>query len=147
MWAPLQPVAAPTTVYQDISAQPGQSWCYVARAVASAEPLVESAASNEACVDVKDIVPPSPPAGLTALARAEGVEVTWSPSAEADVHVYRLYRTFRRQREKLVELKAPETSYLDATAPPGSLVRYTVTAVDQAGNESADAEPAEARRP
>jgi fibronectin type 3 domain-containing protein len=119
----------------------------VARAVASAEPLVESAASNEACVDVKDIVPPSPPAGLTALARAEGVEVTWSPSAEADIHVYRLYRTFRRQREKLVELTAPETSYLDATAPPGSLVRYTVTAVDHAGNESGDAEPAEARRP
>jgi hypothetical protein len=145
--APLQPVAVPGTAFADTSTQPGQSWCYVARAVASAEPLVESAPSNEACVDVRDVVPPSPPSGLTVLVREEGVEVTWSPSPEKDVRVYRVYRTLRRQRERQSEVGAPETSYLDATAPPGSLVRYTVTAVDEAGNESADAEPAETRRP
>ena len=39
----------------------GTSVCYVIRAVGSTEPLVESAASNEMCLDVRDISPPASP--------------------------------------------------------------------------------------
>jgi fibronectin type 3 domain-containing protein len=108
---------------------------------------VESAPSNEACVDVTDIAPPEAPLGLTVLAGDEGVELSWSASAEADLKVYRVYRTSRRQKELLAEVVPPETSYVDATLPAGVFARYTVTAVDQAGNESAAAIPADARRP
>jgi fibronectin type 3 domain-containing protein len=140
-------VATPVPAYSDTTARPGESWCYVVRAAASADPLVESAPSNEACVEVKDIVAPAPPAGLTLLPREDGDELTWSPSSEPDLRAYRVYRTRRRQRERIGEVLPPATTFLAKEAALGGFARYTVTAVDEAGNESADAEPVESRRP
>jgi len=137
----------PETTFGD-AARPGEAWCYLVRAVASANPLVESAPSNEACVEVKDIVPPAPPAGLAALAQDDGVEARWSPSPEPDVVAYRVYRIARGgERERIAEVPAPATRYLDPEAPTIRVLRYFVSALDAAGNESALSPPAEVRRP
>jgi hypothetical protein len=132
----------------DPGAPQGATACYVVRAVASTEPLVESAPSNEACVEVRDIAPPAAPAGLAVLPREGGLEVLWGPSADADVAGYRVYRTTPpAPRERVAEVGTNRSAWLDETARRGVAYAYTVTAFDQAGNESAPAEPVEASLP
>ena len=43
---------------------PVRRWCYVVRTAASVEPVVESAPSNEVCVDIRDVAPPAAPVGV-----------------------------------------------------------------------------------
>jgi hypothetical protein len=126
----------------------GATACYVVRAASSTEPLIESAPSNEACVEVRDIAPPAPPAGLAVLPREGGLEVLWSPSAEADLAGYRVYREAPGgPPEKVADVESSHAAWLDETVERGVVYRYTVTALDQAGNESERAEPVEAGLP
>jgi hypothetical protein len=133
---------------EDTGAPAGATVCYVARAVASTNPLVESAPSNEACVTVRDIIAPETPGGLAVLPRDNGLEVLWSPSPEPDLAGYRVYRTAPGgQPERVAELATNRASWLDESARPGVPYRYAVTAIDAAGNESAPGEPVEASLP
>jgi hypothetical protein len=126
----------------------GVTACYVVRAVASTEPLVESAPSNEACVDMRDVTAPAAPSGVAVLPRAGGIEVLWGPSADADLAGYRVYRAAAGgPREKVAEVATNRSAWLDETARRGVAYAYTVAAFDQAGNESASAEPVEASLP
>jgi hypothetical protein len=132
----------------DTVAPQGETACYVVRAVASVEPLVESAPSNEACVEVRDVTAPATPAGLAVMPREGGIEILWSPSAEPDLAGYRVYRTIPGGLpEKVAEVGGTRASWLDETARRGVVYRYAVTAFDQAGNESEPAEPVEASLP
>ena len=125
----------------------GSTACYAVRAVASVQPLIESEESNEACVPVRDVEPPAPPAGVAVIPREGGLEVLWSPSPEPDLAAYRVYRRSGEQEPQLqVELPVGTTAWLDAGAAPDTLHSYTVTAVDGAGNESAPSGAAEGRR-
>jgi hypothetical protein len=126
----------------------GTTACYVVRAVASTEPLIESAPSNEACVEMRDIAPPAAPAGLAVLPREGGLEVLWSPSAEADLAGYRVYRAAPGGAlERIAEVGTTRSAWLDETTERGVAYRYAVAAFDQAGNESEHAEPVEASLP
>ena len=145
--APLSASAVTDTRFVD-PAHPGESWCYVVRAVASADPLVESAPSNEACAEIKDVVAPAPPTGLTALAEEAGIEVRWSAAPDADVVAYRVYRRVDRGGpEPLAEVKAPATRFRDEAPPSGVRLRYQVSAKDGAGNESELTLPVDVTRP
>jgi hypothetical protein len=126
----------------DGNAMAGQEWCYVVRAVVSHEPLIESASSNEACLTARDIAPPTVPSGLTLLAEQDALELRWSPSPEADLALYRVYRAGPNGApEKIAEVPAGTAVFLDTTASRGTAYRYTITAVDGAGNESAHSAP------
>jgi hypothetical protein len=126
----------------------GATACYVVRAAASSEPLIESAPSNEACVEVRDVSAPARPAGLVVLPREGGLEILWSPSAEADLAGYRVYREAPGgPPEKIAEVGSTRAAWLDETAERGVVYRYTVSVLDQAGNESERAEPVEAGLP
>jgi hypothetical protein len=139
---PLFAEPTPEKSHLDAAADAGQDWCYVVRAVVSHEPVIESANSNEACLTARDIAPPTVPSGLTLLAQAGGLELRWSPSREADLAVYRVYRAAPTGApEKLGEVPAGTAVFLDTTATAGTAYRYTVTAVDRAGNESAPSAP------
>lgn len=143
----LVPAPVSGTTFEDPGATQGQAWCYRARLVTSAEPLVESADSPEACLEVKDVFPPAAPTGLTALLQEGEVEVSWSPSSDADLASYRLYRASEGAApQRVAEVPADRTSVRDAPAA-GALHVYTLTAVDGKGNESAPSAPAEVRRP
>ena len=140
------PVAAPP--YRDTTIAPGERWCYVVRTVASTEPVVESASSGEACVENKDVFPPAAPTGVAAFVHDDDVAVSWSPSLEADLASYRVYRAAAGGRPvRLAEVAAPETSFRDTAAPRGTALAYTVTAVDRDGNESPPSAAVEAHRP
>jgi hypothetical protein len=132
--------------FLDATATLGTRVCYVARTVVSGAPLIESEASNEACVGVEDKKAPAAPQGVAVLATDAGIEVSWSPSPEPDLALYRVYRhAAGAGPERIAEVRAPETSALDTTAGAGRFV-YTVTAVDTAGNESPRSTPVEGGR-
>jgi hypothetical protein len=136
--------AEPTTDKSqlDADALAGQEWCYVVRAVVSQEPVIESASSNEACLAARDITAPTVPSGLTLLAQPGALELRWSPSPEADLAAYRVYRAAPTGApEKIAEVPAGTSVYLDTTATSATAYRYTVTAVDRAGNESPPSAP------
>jgi hypothetical protein len=102
-----------------------------------------------------DVFPPAVPQGLLAAGFAvEGtgkleVDVVWQPDTEADLAGYNVYRQTLaadgtagaavKLNDKLVELPA----FHDMSAEHGVGYRYTVTAVDARGNESAASSPAE----
>ena len=137
---PLKPelVAGPT--YLDASAQPGQEWCYSVRFVAQPSPAVESDASNEACVSVRDNSAPAAPAGPALIRAPEGIEISWVPNTEPDLAGYRIYRavepTQAEQAPLLAELSKDTVLFRDADLQTGLVHVYFVTAVDAAGNES-----------
>jgi hypothetical protein len=134
--------------YDDTAAPLGTTSCYVVRAVASMDPLIESASSNEACVDVRDITAPAAPAGLAVLPRAGGLELLWTPSTEPDLAGYRVYRAVSGgPAERLAEVPPTRSAWLDATAQAGETYLYSLSAVDQAGNESPRSETVEVTRP
>ena len=131
----------------DPSAPEGAQVCYVVRAVGSPEPLIESGASNEVCLARLDVLAPDPPAGLAALPKPGAIELLWSPSKEEDLAAYRVYRAEGGDPQRLVELSPGKAAWLDEGVKPGISYRYTLTAVDRAGNESTPSEPVEAALP
>jgi fibronectin type 3 domain-containing protein len=120
----------------------------VVRSAASIEPVIESAPSPEVCVAVKDVAAPAAPAGLAALVGETAIDLSWSPSGEADLAAYRVYRAAGDQApQRLAEVPAGTTEWKDKSPGRGGPHTYTVTAVDRAGNESAPSGPAEAHLP
>ncbi len=145
---PLQDKPTTGVVTVDEKALPGDSSCFVVRTVSSTAPLVESAASDEACLTVEDVAAPATPLGVAAQPKEGGLEVSWSPSPEADLAAYRVYRWSQGASvARIAEVPAGETTYLDAEAPAGVVVRYSVSAVDKSGNESGKSPAASASRP
>jgi len=85
---------------------------------------------------------------VAALVQDDGIEVSWSPSLEADLASYHVYRAAAGAPPLRVgEVVAPETSFRDTAAPRGTPLAYTVTAVDRDGNESPPSAAVEATRP
>jgi hypothetical protein len=144
----MNPVPVTSNAFEDRTAGAGPRYCYVVRAAASVEPVVESVPSNEVCVDIKDVAPPAPPAGVATLAGTDAVDLSWSPSAEPDLAGYRVYRGPEGGApERIAELPAGQTTWRDPAPGRGGLFLYTVTAFDQSGNESAPSRPAEGHLP
>ncbi len=144
------PLAPPTDAkaFTDTAAPLGQTVCYVVRAVASREPLVESSSAEEACLAVADVAAPGTPTGLTILPAAEGLELSWSPSPEADLAGYRVLRsTGPGTAEQIAEVAPKQTQYVDKTAAAAVVYFYRLVAFDQAGNASPPSDAVEGVRP
>jgi hypothetical protein len=145
---PLHATPVTTASFIDPAVTPGEELCFVVRTAASTRPLVESAPSEESCLLVEDVAPPETPAGVAANGKPGGIEVSWSPSSEPDLALHRVYRWATGVPiAAIAEVRAPETTYFDTEAPVGAVARYTVTAVDKAGNESERAPGVSASRP
>jgi fibronectin type 3 domain-containing protein len=133
--------------FEDTGVTTGERYCYAVRTVLSTDPVIESADSDEACVTAEDVAAPAAPLGVATLAVEGGVEVSWSPSPEADLARYRVFRARRDgEPELLGEVTPPSTSFKDEGAEPDRPYRYTVVALDAAGNQSPPSRPAEGRR-
>jgi hypothetical protein len=96
-------------------------------------------------VDVKDIFPPAVPTGLAAVASAADsatevyIDLSWQPVADANLAGYIVYR---RESDGVWQRISPAQPLLgpafhDAQVLPGHTYRYQVSAIDQAGHESA----------
>ena len=111
--------------------------------VVGGRPLdIVSGPSNIIRVDAKDVFPPLPPEDLAAVAVADqaAIDLSWSPNTEADLAGYVVYRAEAGgNAERISPANAPviAPTYRDAAAQAGHTYRYSVSAVDTSGNESA----------
>jgi hypothetical protein len=120
--------------YVDPTSQYDIPYKYSAVAVKSG---AESLPSKPALITAVDVFSPKVPAGVTALAAANSVEVSWERSPDTDLKGYYVYRSlnggpFDRQGGS-VSLPA----YSDHNVEHGKTYRYAISAVDQKNNESA----------
>ena len=121
----------------------GKTYYFKVRAMFSAAgSKSESAASRVASVTPRNIYPPSPPVGLSAIYAANAVELIWQANSEPNLAGYNVYRrepgaAFVRLNKSV--LRAPV--FRDATVVPGRKYYYVVTAQDLTGNESALSSP------
>ena len=118
--------------YLDHDFEFGREYLYLLRGLGRSEGFTaEGSDSNVVTITPEDTFPPQPPQGLRAVAVQGAVGLSWTPNSEDDLAGYNVYRgPLKLNRELLVS-----PTFRDAA--PGASPRYTVTAVDRRGNESA----------
>ena len=112
---------------------------------------VRSEVSAAVSFTLRDVFPPGVPQGLTVAGfPVEGkeslsVDLVWQPDTESDLVGYNVYRQTIPQGAAVKLNAKPVTlpSFRDESAARGMAYRYSVTAVDSKGNESAASRPAE----
>jgi hypothetical protein len=118
--------------YDDATAGYGNAWEYSVESVRKAgERLLESERSEAVTFTPKDRFAPEQPAGLSAIAGAATIELSWNSVTDADLAGYRVYRGGVKIADGLTA-----AVYSDKDVTAGSHYVYQVSAVDQAGNES-----------
>jgi hypothetical protein len=108
---------------------------------------VEGDDAPEVKIFAHDIFPPSVPAGLQAVFSGPGqqafIDLIWAPVTDADLEGYEVYR--HEAGSAAVKLNAEPVrtpAFRDAQVVAGRTYFYSVSAVDQRGNESARSEEA-----
>jgi len=91
----------------------------------------------------KDVFPPAVPTGITVTPGVNTVELAWTRNTEPDFKCYRVYRSVDNGPFERIADNIEGPSYSDTAISPGKHYRYTVSAVDQAGNESKQSAPVE----
>ena len=126
--------------YIDKTAEFGKTYVYSVQAVNG---TAQSEVTTAEPVTPKDIFPPAVPSGVTVSPGVNTVELAWERNTEPDFKGYRVYRSADNgPLERLADMiEAP--SFSDKNIQGGRHYRYTVSAVDQAGNESKPSTPVE----
>ncbi len=96
--------------------------------------------------NIKPFSGPSMPTGLTAL--PAGISLDWDDNTEANLAGYNVYRSTSATGtfSKLNSVIVTTSNYLDSSAAIGTTYFYEITAVDNAGNESAQTAAVSATR-
>jgi hypothetical protein len=109
--------------------------------------VIEGDDSPVQTVFAKDTYPPAVPSGLQAVSSGPGqvpfVDLLWAPDTDADLAGYNVYRreeggSAARINSELVKTPA----FRDAAVAAGKTYWYSVSGVDERGNESARSEEA-----
>lgn len=127
----------------DRTARLGAEYRYVVQARLGSAESEPSGVVSHTHVDNS---PPAVPGGLSASATANGVELTWARSTDSDVSSYRVYRKAGDGMWQVLADAVSLPAYSDRTAEAGKLYQYSVSAVDQTGNESRRSDPVEVNR-
>ncbi len=135
---PVNPSPVAKNEYTDTP--PYGTYEYRMTAVAAAgPPRIESDHSAPVEATFKDLVPPPPPASVTALVETKSVRLVWDVVDAPDLAGYNIYRTEKAGRVKFTYgLPIKQTFFLDESLLPGIEYYYSVTSVDKSGNESAE---------
>ena len=135
--------AADGTSFDDSAFDWGETYAYFVRAYSEVSTgIAESGDSPVATIVPIDKFPPSPPGGLRAVTSETSVEISWNLSPEPDTAGYNVYRRIvsgsaAGQNERLNAQPLSAPVYSDKNVQPQQRYSYTVTAVDDKGNESA----------
>ncbi len=136
--APLtaQPVLG--TSYVDASAPYGVALAYTVRAVVAGNPKVEGLPAEELPVFFADVYAPPAPPRLDALSEGNLVRLIWAPVDAPDLAGYLVFRAEKAgEPVQLTPQPLVDPFFTDESAKQGVQYRYTVRAVDRAGNRSA----------
>jgi hypothetical protein len=154
--APAVPAAAQTlVVHEQDGVDPGhaidpsalfnQQYRYVLERVATLalsgrSVEVQGMPSGSTEVTTTDTFAPAVPQGLVAVADAAeaAIDLSWSPDSDSDLAAYRVYRrdVHGDLPPQLISSVGVETSFRDSGAQPEHPYAYSISAVDQSGNES-----------
>lgn len=135
--APLTAEPVEGTVFVDTTAPYGASHVYTVRATLAAKPKVEGIPALEAGVEFRDVFPPPAPERLDALPEADRVRLLWDPVAAPDLAGYVVFRAEGEGAPvRITEKPISDSFFTDEAVTPGRRYRYTVQAVDAAGNAS-----------
>jgi fibronectin type 3 domain-containing protein len=144
---PMDPVAVTETHWDDTTVEASKTYAYVVTAARSSVPPV-SGSPTKVTVVAMDTTRPAAPAGLQPPVTSDsGAILRWDPSKEEDFAGYKVYRSDNPAAGDgnwvwlggaLLTLR----SYTDGSYRPGSY--YSVTAVDDSGNESEKSAPVRA---
>jgi len=136
--APLNAEPIAGTTFVDTSAPYGAAHVYTVRATLPQKPRVEGLPAEEAGLLYRDLFPPPAPARLDALPEGNFVRLLWDPVAPPDLAGYLIFRAEGTgEPVPLTEAPIQETFFTDSALSPGKRYRYTVRAIDSAGNRSA----------
>lgn len=127
------------TKYEDKDFLYGRIYRYYVRAsVSESEPYLES--NDSAVIEVlpKDVFPPAPPSGLTAVTSAGSITLVWETNQEKDLAGYKVWRRGEDHMEFISLTSQPilENNFSDATVEKNKRYEYAITALDRNGNES-----------
>ena len=107
----------------------------------SATGEVEGSHSAASGVIAVDTFPPDAPVDVRAVGAESSIELSWQPNIEPDFAGYRVRRSQGSEPFKVLN-PAPlgVASYSDTSIQGGQAYRYTITALDRDGNESASSD-------
>lgn len=136
-----RPVGEPLaeTTYADSGLINGQEYHYQVRAVREANGTrLAGLASHTVEAAPRDLTPPAPPRGLTAVLVSGGVKLLWERGTERDLAGYRIYRRLpdEKQMTRVGEVDRAEASFVDPLPQAPGGCYWAVTAFDKAKNES-----------
>ena len=129
----------------DNSALSNQRYRYVLERVATLQLSghsveVQGPPSEPVEVSTKDEFPPAIPQGLVAIADAAAgaIDLSWSPDSDSDLAAYYIYRrdVQGQMPAKRIASVGAETSFRDTGVEAGHTYAYSLSAIDQSGNES-----------
>lgn len=133
---PINSAPVPTPFYEDRDFQFDRTYYYAVSTVGRTKnPQAESIFSDISSIITRDVFPPAPPAGFTAVSDGDKVLLIWGPSPSTDVAGYRILRSDKGGAPRSLHSGLISAlSYRDSGAEKTS--RYSVIAVDGHGNES-----------
>ncbi len=133
---PLNPKPIPAASYVDVGAPYGTPLVYTVRAVLATNPKVEGLPAEELAVIYRDIYPPGAPSHLDALSEGSRVRLVWSPVDAPDLAGYIVLRAEGSAApERLTKDPVVDPFFTDEAVGQGKRYRYTVVAIDRAGNQ------------
>lgn len=127
------------SAFTDTSTANDAFYTYRVRAVRSVKTtLIEGPESEEVTALPKDMTPPAPPTGLSAIASPEGIVLRWIDNTEADLAGYRVYRRTKEEDKWRCLSRALEKSgrYTDKEVRKGEVYHYAVTALDSSPRQN-----------
>ena len=137
--APPSPPCTATT-YTDTTTTPGITYYYTVKAVS---PLAISTASNEANATPSALAPGAP-TGLSAVAGAAQIALTWTAPTNPGNPALTGYQIFRGTtpggESSTALTTVTGTTYTDTTTTPGITYYYTVTAISPLASSTASNE-------
>jgi hypothetical protein len=131
----------------DKSAAFDKTYRYTAQRIAvlnlDAHPVeIASEVSAPVTLNARDVFPPAVPTGLVAVASPDehAIDLSWSPNTENDLAGYIVYRRDTASQSPPVRISPatplPGPAFRDPAPRPGVRYAYSVSAIDQDGNES-----------
>jgi len=133
--------------YLDDTAQFGMRYQYMV--LAFADEKQQSLVSDPLAMPITpvDTFAPEVPAGITAVAGVNAIDLEWERNTESDFKGYNVFRSVDGGPFEKVAPLIEAPTYSDMSVQPGRTYRYEVSSVDLVGNESARSEPVQAALP
>jgi hypothetical protein len=131
--------------YDDATAEVGTEYRYYLQSINGDQH--QSEVSSPVTFTPEDVFPPAVPQGLAGAAGVGTIELVWQRSTEDDFAGYNIYRAIGSGAFEKLPIPIDVPTYNDRDVEAGKTYRYSVSAFDRTGNESARSAPVEVVAP